>query len=229
MLFSVRRSRPALGARRAAFGDVEGGPVQAGQGSGLFSAFVVPALGQLRNKVPHPGDAPEMLESGLGIFAHSITPDQALDCHQTMLSKFYCSSSRLVKAWGLVCLAMIACRHAPAFAGSGTEHMRLSAAREALLRDGWRPWETFGVFPDGLRWSHDGDAGVLYKNGFKEVEACSGTGANYCSFNYVRGGKCMTLHTQGEFAPGQHEPLVIRRSMTCPRPEITRPPQPEPR
>lgn len=104
--------------------------------------------------------------------------------------------------------------------------MPLSVARAALLSEGWQPRETYGAFPDGLRWSEDGDAGALYKGGFKEVEACSGTGANYCSFNYVRSGRCLTLHTQGEFEPGRHEPVVIRRSMSCPRPDITNPAKP---
>lgn len=166
---------------------------------------------------------------GMGIFAEFFTTDQASDRHQAMLSKSQCFFSLPVQAWCLVCLAVAACWHAPAFARSDAEPVTLSAAREALLRDGWQPWETHGVFPDGLRWNQDGDAGILYKHGFKEVEACSGTGANYCSFNYVRGGKCLTLHTQGEFAPGQYEPLVIRRSMTCPRADITRPAQPAPR
>lgn len=105
--------------------------------------------------------------------------------------------------------------------GVGT--VSLSVARAELLQEGWQPRETYGVFPDGLRWNEDGDAGALYKAGFKEVEACSSTRAHYCSFNYVRNGKCLALHTQGAFEAGQREPVVIRRSPACPRPSVTAP------
>ena len=128
----------------------------------------------------------------------------------------------------LLLLAASACWQAPAFAKTTAEAVMLSDARAELLREGWQAFETYGAFPDGLRWNQDGDAGALYKNGFKEVEACSGTGANYCSFNYVRGGKCLTLHTQGEFEPGKYEPVVIRRTHICPRPEVSAPARPSP-
>lgn len=110
-----------------------------------------------------------------------------------------------------------------AVAHGGLEGASLSVARAAILKEGWQPLETYGAFPDGLRWNEDGDAGALYKAGFKEVEACSGTGANYCSFNYVRGAKCLVLHTQGEYEAGKYEPVVIRRGHTCPKPDVLRP------
>jgi hypothetical protein len=130
---------------------------------------------------------------------------------------------RLIHAASPLLLLLSGCWHGLALAGARAETVTLSAARAELLRDGWQPWETHGAFQDGLPWNQDGDAGVLYKNGFKEVEACSSTGANYCRFNYVRGGKCLTLHTQGEFVPGRLEPLVIRRTHVCPRPEVSAP------
>lgn len=110
-----------------------------------------------------------------------------------------------------------------AMAQSGLEGANLSVARAAVLKEGWQPLETYGAFADGLRWNEDGDAGALYKAGFKEVEACSSTGANYCSFNYVRGAKCLALHTQGEYKAGKYEPVVIRRTHACPKPGLLRP------
>lgn len=139
-----------------------------------------------------------------------------------MISCLISSGSRSFGACGAVILLTLL-GHTPGFASGRLEGTNLSYARETLLRDGWQPLETFGTFADGLRWNEDGDAGALYKGGYKEVEACSGTGANYCSFNYVRGGKCLTLHTQGEFEPGKYEPVVIRRSFACPRSEVTAP------
>lgn len=122
-----------------------------------------------------------------------------------------------------VFLALALAGHGAAMAQSGLEGAPLSVARAAVLKEGWQPLETYGAFPDGLRWNEDGDAGALYKAGFKEVEACSGTGANYCSFNYVRGAKCLALHTQGEYEAGKYEPVVIRRTHTCPKPDVLRP------
>lgn len=124
-----------------------------------------------------------------------------------------------------VLLALALAGHGAALAQSGLEGAPLSVARAAVLKDGWQPLETYGAFADGLRWNEDGDAGALYKAGFKEVEACSATRANHCSFNYVRGGKCLVLHTQGKFEPDNSEPVVIRRSATCPRSELTSPAQ----
>ena len=50
----------------------------------------------------------------------------------------------------------------------------------------------------GTRENTFGDAGELFSSGFKEVESCSGTGLNYCFFNYVKNGRCLQLETQGE-------------------------------
>lgn len=61
-----------------------------------------------------------------------------------------------------------------------------------------------------------GDAGALYKAGLIEVEMCSGTGKNFCFFNYESKGKCLRLTTQGEFSYGKYEPTVIERSQECP-------------
>jgi len=85
---------------------------------------------------------------------------------------------------------------------------KLSQARKTLLAQGWKPRETFGVDADGARWSQFADAGEMYRAGIIEVESCSGTGMNYCSFNYSRKGKCLSLQTQGEFKAGSYEPTV---------------------
>jgi hypothetical protein len=61
-----------------------------------------------------------------------------------------------------------------------------------------------------------GDAGVLFKAGFIEIEMCSGTGKNFCFFNYEYRGKCLRLLTQGEFSAGKYEPTVIKESAECP-------------
>lgn len=100
----------------------------------------------------------------------------------------------------------------------------ISKARAQLLSQGWSPLETFGTDADGVRWSLQGDAGSMYRHGFIEVEMCSGTGLNFCSFNYVRGGKCVSLQTQGEFKAGAYEPHVVRRTTTCPDPGDLHPP-----
>lgn len=115
---------------------------------------------------------------------------------------------------------------AASMASTAPQPQTLSEARAELLRQGWKPVETYGAFPDGLRWNQDGDAGALYKAGFKEVEACSSNRTHDCSFNYVRGVRCLTLHTQGPFEAGGPEPRVIRRGHVCPRAELMRPPAP---
>lgn len=92
----------------------------------------------------------------------------------------------------------------------------LSVARAELVAKGWKPVETFGVDADGRRWSQQGDAGEMYREGIIEVEECSGTGENFCSFNYARKGKCLVLQSRGEFKAGEYEPQVFRRTSACP-------------
>ncbi len=104
-----------------------------------------------------------------------------------------------------------------------TKGEKLSSAREKLLSQGWMPRETFGISTDGERWSQFGDAGELYRAGIFEVEVCSGTGLNFCSFNYVRKGRCLSLHTQGEFKAGSYEPTVIRTEKRCPSADTIKP------
>lgn len=102
------------------------------------------------------------------------------------------------------------------FAYAKEKPVPLSVARAELLAKGWKPVETFGMDADGRRWSQQGDAGEMYRTGIIEVEACSGTGQNFCSFNYARKGKCLVLQSRGEFKAGEYEPEVFRRTTTCP-------------
>ena len=111
-------------------------------------------------------------------------------------------------------LAMLIASSATAKGHEGA--LPISKARAQLIAQGWLPLETFGEDANGTRWSLQGDAGAMYEAGFKEVEACSGTGLNFCSFNYTRAGKCLSLHTQGEFKAGAYEPHVIKRTNICP-------------
>lgn len=99
----------------------------------------------------------------------------------------------------------------------------LSEARKALLAQGWTPRETFLTLNDGTRESQWGDAGLLYRAGFVEVESCTGTGANYCTFNYRRGRSCLVLQTKGEFEADHYEPVVVQRLRRCPSKEALHP------
>lgn len=109
-----------------------------------------------------------------------------------------------------------------------TKGEKLSQARKTLLAEGWKPRETFGVDANGSRWSQFADAGEMYRAGITEVESCSGTGMNYCSFNYSRKGKCLSVQTRGEFKAGVYEPTVIGTSNQCPKPETAGGASPQP-
>jgi hypothetical protein len=76
---------------------------------------------------------------------------------------------------------------------------RIATARIKLLQAGWRPVETFLRLYSPNTYEHRvGGTGELYKRGYVEVEVCSGTGRNYCRFNYIRNGQCLTVVTAGE-------------------------------
>jgi hypothetical protein len=119
-----------------------------------------------------------------------------------------------------LCLAAFSTQ---SFGADGIKGQKLTPTRTALIAKGWKPRETFGAFADGEHWNRFGDAGELYRDGIIEVESCSGTGLNYCSFNYVRNGKCLSLQTRGEYKRGAYEPTVIRTSNRCPKLDVTRP------
>ena len=119
-----------------------------------------------------------------------------------------------------ICLLLVLLFMTPCVATSASpsKGQSITTARQILLYSGWKPRRT------NLMWGEQnnepenqwGDAGALYKAGFIEVETCSGTGKNFCFFNYERKGKCLRLTTQGEFNPGKYEPMVIKKSPECP-------------
>ncbi len=62
-------------------------------------------------------------------------------------------------------------------------------ARRALLKQGWKPFESTNKNLDGCYANRNGMAGIHYRAGFKEVELCT-EGRVYCTFNYTRGKQC---------------------------------------
>jgi len=77
-----------------------------------------------------------------------------------------------------------------------------ATVRECLLKSGWRPVRTNLTLSDGTPENNFGDAALFYSAGITEVQACSGTGRNYCLFNYRRNGICLQLGTIGEYGVG---------------------------
>jgi hypothetical protein len=105
--------------------------------------------------------------------------------------------------------------------GPDVVHKQILMARASLMKAGWRPRETVLVNADGERENQWGDAGMLYRAGVTEVESCSGTGANYCVFNYRKGSACLRLLTQGEFKSGEYQPHVVKQTGECPGKEAS--------
>lgn len=97
--------------------------------------------------------------------------------------------------------------------------MPISQARHALKLAGWEPRRTALDRGDGIDENQWGDARMLYQAGYVEVESCSGTGANYCFFNYRQARQCVRLLTVGEFKLGEYEPKVVSHSRQCPAPQ----------
>lgn len=75
--------------------------------------------------------------------------------------------------------------------------------RRDLLRQGWKPLESFDRMGDGCRFSQSGPARHYYNIGFKEVQVCS-EGNVYCWFNYTRRNQCLRLITEGERSARLH-------------------------
>ncbi len=121
----------------------------------------------------------------------------------------------------LLCVLLVCC---PSWGQAVRKGESLSHARKALLAQGWKPRETFGLDGNGERWALFADAGLMHRAGIVEVQDCTGTGLNYCAFNYLRRGQCLTLQTEGEFKPGAYEPKVIRTLRKCPDAEYLGPP-----
>lgn len=94
--------------------------------------------------------------------------------------------------------------------------MPISEARAELLRQGWVPVRVDKKLADGERENLDAEARLLFEAGFFEVEYCTGTGLNYCSFNYQRRGECLRINTQGEYFSAAEVPTLTRWTNECP-------------
>jgi hypothetical protein len=91
----------------------------------------------------------------------------------------------------------------------------LPEARATLLAEGWKPIESTRRMADGTLEMEFGDANVVRKAGYIEVEWCSGTGRNYCRFGYRRRLECLALVTTGEWHPPEGVPRVERVEHAC--------------
>lgn len=80
------------------------------------------------------------------------------------------------------------------------EGRAFSEARQDLLRQGWKPFESDERTKSGCRVNHISAARRLYKSGFREIEVCS-EGRVYCVFNYTHGRQCLRVVTEGEQVP----------------------------
>ncbi|WP_323813487.1 hypothetical protein [Cellvibrio sp. NN19] len=80
--------------------------------------------------------------------------------------------------------------------------------RKILIDAGWKPLETFEK--TGNIFSKEfGSAKPIYNAGAVEVEFCSGTGVNYCHFNYSKDGQCLQILTGGEYFKENESPKII--------------------
>lgn len=87
-------------------------------------------------------------------------------------------------------------------------------ARARLLRHGWQPVTTDVTMADGTLERKWGDAGKLTADGYVETESCSGTGLNYCFFNYMKNGQCLRVETIGEYRNDLNSPKIYRWLIT---------------
>ncbi len=68
---------------------------------------------------------------------------------------------------------------------------------------------------DGTLEKNFGEARKFLEAGVAEIESCSGTGLNYCRFNYKRGKECLRLITQGEWHQPSGSPRVTQVETSC--------------
>jgi len=102
------------------------------------------------------------------------------------------------------------------------EYQKLPDANTALFKEGWRPRETELKTADGELWRSVAMAGDLFKDGYRGVEICAGTGLSPCVFNYANEkGDCLRIITQGMYDKKAGDfPGVVSWSFKCPGKEF---------
>jgi hypothetical protein len=90
--------------------------------------------------------------------------------------------------------------------------MPINHARTVLAKGGWKP-VPHHFSPDE---SYEVGALELQKRGFPEVSNCSGTGVNYCSFDYKGAGGLLEVWTAGDEEP---PPSVAVYAVQCHLPD----------
>jgi len=84
-----------------------------------------------------------------------------------------------------------------------------SKARQYLVASGWKPVISHKMLGDMEKRSW-GDARLLFDAGFDEIEYCSGTGREFCFFNYRTGRSCLRVTTAGEYRKELDSPKILR-------------------
>lgn len=84
------------------------------------------------------------------------------------------------------------------------------SAREKIIKSGWKPIKTYSKFEDGELENEFGEAFTYKQKNYLEIESCSGTGEQYCIFNYQKNNACLKIVTQGLYDPETNSPIVIR-------------------
>jgi hypothetical protein len=141
-------------------------------------------------------------------------------CRPRVMLRRYLSPLLLRTAIAMVLMSCLA-PHSLALALKKGQH--LSLFRAELLREGWKPIETYKKAGDGrssdVQFEHAwGDAGYIFRSGYREVQSCTGTGLNYCIFNYRRHGRCLQVGTHGEYLLRfKAEPELDSWRFVCPR------------
>ena len=83
-----------------------------------------------------------------------------------------------------------------------------ATARARLIGLRWNPFITHKLMADGAEERNWGDAKRMREAGFEEIESCTGTGLNFCIFNFKKGSVCMRITTVGEYRNDQGSPKV---------------------
>lgn len=99
--------------------------------------------------------------------------------------------------------------------------LKLSEARKEILLQGWLPVKTYmpGYEYHSFR-KNEGESAPIFEAGYIELEYCSGTGPNYCIFNYAKSGQCLRVISRGIYLAGKYEPVVKSTDSECPDKDI---------